>query len=100
MSKIRFGSNKSGATASDYEGLQRAIERALAKNAPPPDDRPLWIANIPLLKMKAFESKDPVLFLHAINHLKKLYPNLVINIYKIEEVSLDELVSKRDSTET
>lgn len=95
--KIRSGRNRSGVTSSDYKGLERAIEKALAKEKREPEE--LWIARFSLLKIKPIISKDPILFKDMIDKLKNAYPYMVIYIFRFIESKGEDLDSMDSGTD-
>lgn len=74
--------------ASDLGGLQRAIDKALAKEQGKMPDLPttLWLARTSTLAIKPIRSRDPVIFMAMIKKLQEMYPKLNIYIFEIEGV--------------
>lgn len=77
-----------GIKSQDLPGLQRAIDKALAKERGELPDAPkhMWLARTSMLAIKPIRERDPVVFLAIITKLKKMYPNLTIYIFEIEGV--------------
>lgn len=77
-----------GIKARDYGGLQRAIDKALAKEQSKQPDLPktMWLARTGVLIIKPIKSRDPVVFMAMIKKLQQMYPDIKIYIFEIEGV--------------
>lgn len=73
--------------------LPHAVQAALAKQLarengePPAKPTVLWLARVPLLKIKPIKSHDPIFFLQLIERLQERYPTLTIYIFQIDGVN-------------